>query len=67
LQIGTLISRRRSQESTQVLHPRVPSVDEITVERKRVPGEVLVEADRLECLVFLGYDPNLDGDEPPGL
>jgi hypothetical protein len=36
-------------------------------ERKRVPGEVLFEADRLECLVFLGYDPNFDGAEPPGL
>jgi hypothetical protein len=42
-------------------------VDELTVERKRAPGEVLFEADRLECLVFLGYDPNFDGDEPPGL
>jgi hypothetical protein len=27
-------------------------VDELTVERKRVPGEVLFEADKLECLVF---------------
>lgn len=26
-------------------------VGELTVERKRVPGEVLFEADRLECLV----------------
>ncbi len=42
-------------------------VDELTVERKRVPGEVLFEADRLECLVFLGYYPNFDGDETPGL
>jgi hypothetical protein len=42
-------------------------VDELTAERKRVPGEVLFEADRLECLVFLGYDPNFDGDEPPDL
>jgi hypothetical protein len=42
-------------------------VDELTGERKQVPGEVLFEADRLECLVFLGYDPNFDGDEPPGL
>ncbi len=42
-------------------------IDELTVERKRVPGEVLFGADRLECLVFLGYDPNFDGDEPLGL
>lgn len=39
----------------------------LRVERKRIPAEVLVEAERLECLVFLGYDPHFDGDEPPGL
>ncbi len=42
-------------------------VENLRNERKRVPGEVLVEADRLECLLFLGYDPPFDGDEPPGL
>jgi hypothetical protein len=42
-------------------------VDYLRVERKRVPREVLVEAERLECLLFLGYDPHFDGDEPPGL
>ena len=42
-------------------------VDALTVDRKRVPGEVLFEADKLESLVFLGYDPNFDGGEPPGL
>jgi hypothetical protein len=39
----------------------------LEIERKRVPGEVLYEADRLECLFFEGYDPHFDGDEPPGL
>ena len=42
-------------------------IDYLRIERKRVPGEVLVEAERLECLLFLGYDPHFDGDEPPGL
>src|SRR5438067_2438345 len=42
-------------------------VDYLRIDRKRVPGEVLVEAERLECLLFLGYDPHFDGDEPPGL
>ena len=42
-------------------------VDYLRVERRRVPGEVLVEAERLECLLFLGYDPHFDGAEPPGL
>ena len=36
-------------------------------ERKRVPGRVLSEADRLECLFFGGFDPHFKGDEPPGL
>jgi hypothetical protein len=42
-------------------------VEYLRVERKRVPSDVLVEAERLECLLFLGYDPHFDGDEPPGL
>jgi hypothetical protein len=39
----------------------------LEVERKRVPGKVLYEADRLECLFFAGYDSHFEGDEPPGL
>jgi hypothetical protein len=39
----------------------------LELERKRVPGEVLAEADRLECQLFAGYDPFFEGDEPPGL
>jgi hypothetical protein len=39
----------------------------LTVERKRIPNEILAEADRLECLLFAGYDPHFEGDEPPGL
>ena len=39
----------------------------LQLERKRVPGNILFEADRLECQFFAGYDPNFDGDEPPGL
>jgi hypothetical protein len=37
----------------------------LQVERKRIPGDVLFEADRLECQLFGGYDPKFDGDEPP--
>jgi hypothetical protein len=36
------------------------------VERKRIPGNILLEADRLECQFFDGYDPHFDGVEPPG-
>jgi hypothetical protein len=39
----------------------------LQAERKRIPGNVLFEADRLECQLFGGYDPKFDGDEPPGL
>ena len=57
--------------SDEMMHRRVAGavygpVDYLRIERKRVPDEVLVEAERLECLVFLGYDPHFDGDEPPG-
>jgi hypothetical protein len=39
----------------------------LEVERKRIPGDILFEADRLECQLSAGYDPSFDGDEPPGL
>lgn len=42
-------------------------VDLLEVERKRVPADVLRDAERLECLLFSGYDPYFEGDEPPGL
>ena len=41
--------------------------EHLRLERKRVPGRVLCEADRLECLMFGGFDPEFEGDEPPGL
>ena len=42
-------------------------VEHLRSERRRVPDEVLLEAQRLECLLFLGYDPHFEGDEPTGL
>ena len=39
----------------------------LEVERKRVPQQVLWDAQRLESLLFSGYDPHFEGDEPPGL
>jgi len=42
-------------------------LDFLEVERKCVPDEVLRDAERLECLLFSGYDPYFEGDEPPGL
>jgi hypothetical protein len=42
-------------------------VEYLRTERKRVPDRLLSEAARLECLLFLGYDPHFEGDKPPGL
>ena len=42
-------------------------VDFLKVERRRVPDAVVQEANRLESIVFSGYDPHFDGDEPPDL
>jgi len=42
-------------------------VDSLKVERRRVPDAVIYEASRLESLLFSGYDPHFECDEPPGL
>jgi hypothetical protein len=42
-------------------------VDFLKVERRRVRAAVIYEASRLESLLFSGYDPHFEGDEPPGL
>jgi hypothetical protein len=38
----------------------------LEVERKRIPGTIIADADRLESLLFSGYDPYFEGDEPQG-
>lgn len=38
----------------------------LEVERKRVPGEAPALGDRIETILFSGYDPYFEGDEPPG-
>jgi hypothetical protein len=35
-------------------------VEGLKTEHKRVPGKILYDADRLECLFFCGYDPHLE-------
>ena len=39
----------------------------LEVERKWIPGTIIADADRLESMLFSGYDPYFEGDEPPGL
>jgi hypothetical protein len=41
--------------------------DFLSVERKLIPAMILPDADRLESMLFSGYDPYFEGDEPPGL
>lgn len=41
--------------------------DFVSVERKRVPELVIRDAERLESMVFSGYDCYFEGNEPPGL
>ncbi len=68
-------SGRRYAELTKndtLLHRNVVSEinglrEYLQIERKRVPGSVLADADRLESMLFSGYDPYFEGDEPPGL
>ena len=59
-------------KSNPLIHRRVAEAvngltDFLEVERKRVPDLVLRDADRLECLLFSGYDPYFERNEPPGL
>ena len=59
-------------EKDALIHKSVASAvnglrEYLQVERKRIPQDILFEADRLECQLFSGYDPGFEGDEPPGL
>ena len=38
-------------------------VEFLGAERKRVPGDILRDAERLECLLFRGYDPSFVGQQ----
>jgi hypothetical protein len=42
-------------------------IDIVGKGRKRIPAQVPRDAERLECLIFSGYDPYFEGDEPPEL
>jgi len=36
----------------------------LELESFQTPGEVLAKADRMETILFSGYDPYYDGEEP---
>ena len=59
-------------KSDALIHRKVVEVvfgltDMVAAGGKRIPASVAQDAERLECLVFSGYDPHFEGDEPPGL
>ena len=56
----------------QLIHSNVANAingltEFLRLERKQGSGRILCEADRLECFFFGGFDPDLEGDEPPGV
>lgn len=58
--------------SDSLIHKRLAAAvnglrDFLVAERRQVPGDVLRDAERLECFLFSGYDPHYVDDEPPGL
>ena len=63
----TEITRRHRLVHRKIVGIMNGLTEGLEVERKRVPGKILYDADRLENLFFCGYDPHFEGDEPPGL
>jgi hypothetical protein len=51
-----------NRESRRERHDRL-----LDMRARRVPEEVVLKAQRLESLVFAGYDSYFEGCEPPGL
>jgi hypothetical protein len=57
-------------EGLDWLHPEVARAfsglrEYLQLEKFKSPGEALALADRMECMLFAGYDPFFDGAEPP--
>jgi hypothetical protein len=61
---GTRRQRLIHREVAKIINGLVEKLEQ---ERKRVPGQALYDADRLDCLFFCGYDPHFESDEPRGL
>ncbi len=41
--------------------------ESLEIKSPEVPGRWIADADRLECMLFGGFDPYFEGPEPPGL
>ena len=70
--VEAVLAYTQSTAGEQMIHRTVACAvsglrEYLEVACKRVPGNALAEADRLETMLFSDYDPHFEGDEPPGL
>jgi hypothetical protein len=68
----SVIVYSKAIEDSEFIHKSIAGTfrnftETLEIERKRVPGDAIALGDRLETILFDGYDPYFDGDEPPGL
>jgi hypothetical protein len=59
-------------KDAKMIHRNIASVvsgltEILSSQSSRAPDEAIADADRPECMLFSGYDPHFEGDEPPGL
>ncbi len=59
-------------KDAKMIHRSVASIvsglsEILTLQTLRVPDGAVADADRLECMLFSGYDPHFEGNEPTGL
>lgn len=68
-----LVQRYRDQmDGATMIHRSVASAisgfrEYLMLYERRLPDGWLAEADRMETMVFSGYDSHFEGFEPPGL
>jgi hypothetical protein len=70
LLLETASSYSETMKDSEFIHKSIASTfqsfrESLEIERKRVPGDALFLADRIETIIFSGYDPYFEGDEPP--
>jgi hypothetical protein len=70
LLFAAVTSYTKAMSGSEFIHKSIAGAlrsfgESLELERKRVPGSALALADRLECILFDGYDPYSEGDAPP--
>ena len=72
LLFDSVVRYSHEMAESEFIHKTIASMftgfrEYLQLERKRVPGSALATADRLETILFDGYDPIFEGDEPADL